>query len=361
MRYERGFCVLRDFIYIRHIYASRLPFREKKYMVSKMTRSIEGSSSPSSGTLGVRCPDCKSIHIVKCGKRKTKRGSRQQYHCNECGKRFVYNPFPGKMYRPGVIVDSIKLYYSGHPLSRTSKMINSRYKVNTSESTIYNWITEFDSICSYSSRREHRGKYGSPLIKRNPFYHDGLRYEFRYHVGKLGDERRYHEKVVEFTRSVSERCPNELFNDDSSNTKRASELDLDISGDLDLYRTRNNACQLAGLALRANRNRKKRHTEVEEFMLTCDNATVAAELPVWYYDKDLECSVTGHIDLVQLRSGKVFLLDYKPKAQKKNPVTQLYTYCKAFSYRTETPLEMIRAAWFDEEIYIELKPLQFDI
>ena len=41
----------------------------------------------------MRCPGCDSTQFVKCGKRETKRGSRQQYHCNTCGKRFVDNPF----------------------------------------------------------------------------------------------------------------------------------------------------------------------------------------------------------------------------------------------------------------------------
>lgn len=72
-------------------------------------------------------------------------------------------------------------------------------------------------------------------------------------------------------------------------------------------------------------------------MLICDKATVAIELPVWYYDKAMESSITGHIDIVQIRSGKVFLLDYKPNAEQEDPTSQLYTYCKAFSYRTGTP------------------------
>ncbi len=85
-------------------------------------------------------------------------------------------------------------------------------------------------------------------------------------------------------------------------------------------------------------------------------ATIATELPVWYYDKTLETSVIGHIDFVQVRGGKIYLLDYKPNAEKKKPFPQLYAYCRAFSYRTKTPLKKIRAAYFDENTYIQFSP-----
>ncbi len=274
----------------------------------------------------------------------------------------MYNPFPGKTYRPKIIVDSIKLYYSSHTLSETSKKINQRYKANTSSSTIHNWIDEFKDVCSYSNKRkEHRDEYDPPFIESITFYHSDLRYDFRYHTGKLQDASPYRSNVVDFIRDVPDICPHELFNKDYPEMKRASNQDLKFSARPNTYRTKNQACQLADLSLRANYDRKKRHDQVEEFMLTCDGATIAAELPVWFYDKEQETSITGHVDLVQLRSGKVFLLDYKPDAEKKEPLSQLYTYCRAFSYRTETPLKQIRAAWFDENTYIEFDPTQLHI
>lgn len=175
-------------------------------------------------------------------------------------------------------------------------------------------------------------------------------------MGKLDDEREYNRDIVRFIQDVPKTCPNELFNDDSGETKRASALDLNIRDDSDIYKTRNQACRLAELSLKANKNRKRRHEDVEEFMLSCDTATIATELPVWYYDKTLQSSITGHIDLVQSRGGKIFLLDYKPGAEKKSPLSQLYAYSRAFSYRTKTPLEKIRAAWFDKNNYIQFSP-----
>lgn len=221
----------------------------------------------------MKCPGCDSIFIVKCGKRETKRGSRQQYHCNNCGKRFVHNPFPGKTYRPAVIIEALKLYHSGNTLSDTSKLVNHRYKVNTSKSTVHNWIKEFENICGYSSlRREHKRRYGTSLIKKNPFYHGGLRYDFQYHTGKLMEAKKYHRNLVEFIMSVPKLCPDELFNDEDGKVIQASKLNTCISEDRNLYKTRNNACELAELTLKANRNRRSRHTEVED--------TLEAELPL---------------------------------------------------------------------------------
>lgn len=69
------------------------------------------------------------------------------------------------------------------------------------------------------------------------------------------------------------------------------------------------------LSLKANHNRKKKHAEIEDFLHSCDTVKIATELPVWHNKKTIESSITGHIDIVQLRGGKVFLLDSnKPMA-----------------------------------------------
>lgn len=113
-------------------------------------------------------------------------------------------------------------------------------------------------------------------------------------------------------------------------------------------------CKLADLALKANNNRKKRHDVVQDLMLKVDKASVATEVPVWYYDKKLGETVTGHIDILQTRNNKIHILDYKPKAEKVEPVSQLKSYVKALSYRTGVPREKFEAAWFNETVYKEI-------
>jgi DNA-directed RNA polymerase subunit M/transcription elongation factor TFIIS len=37
----------------------------------------------------IRCPNCKSKHIVKYGYRMTRKGRKQKYHCEDCGYTFI--------------------------------------------------------------------------------------------------------------------------------------------------------------------------------------------------------------------------------------------------------------------------------
>ena len=109
--------------------------------------------------------------------------------------------------------------------------------------------------------------------------------------------------------------------------ERCSQIKLDVT--VKKSKGRNQACRLAGLALQAvddNRNRK-RHEVVEEFMLINDTATVACEIPIWMWEKKLDVGVSGHIDLLQIRRGRIYILDFKPKAARENEqkvASQLY-------------------------------------
>ena len=68
--------------------------------------------------------------------------------------------------------------------------------------------------------------------------------------------------------------------------------------------------------------------------------------------------ITGHIDSLQLRSGFLHILDYKPEAAKeKHAVTQLTIYALALSRRTGLPVKAFKCAWFDERDYFEFFPL----
>lgn len=76
----------------------------------------------------------------------------------------------------------------------------------------------------------------------------------------------------------------------------------------------NNALQLAKVGCLLAKTKKERHTKVEEFMLINDSATIAIELPVWLYPTELrklgllsndEKSLTGHIDILQIRGKKI--------------------------------------------------------
>ena len=94
-------------------------------------------------------------------------------------------------------------------------------------------------------------------------------------------------------------------------------------------------------------------------MLVNDSSTTAVEVPVWFWDKREDAGISGHIDILQIRGGKVHILDYKPEAEKKKKAAgQLIFYARELSYRTGLPLDHFRCAWFDEKDYFEFNPVE---
>ena len=114
---------------------------------------------------------------------------------------------------------------------------------------------------------------------------------------------------------------------------------------------------MADFALLTAIDNRERHKIIERFMVINDMATIACEIPVWYWDKNINNGVTGHIDILQVRNNLVYILDYKPNACKdKNALNQLYNYAVALSFRARVQLSKIRCAWFDEDTYYEYNP-----
>jgi len=126
------------------------------------------------------------------------------------------------------------------------------------------------------------------------------------------------------------------------------------------------------LGLQLARNNRERHDAVQSFMLINDSTTVACEIPVYltpeeiaYFSgkgfhvglEDQQSPITGHIDVLQVRNGLIHILDYKPDAQKVNPISQLVIYALSLASRTRLPLKAFKCAWFDERSYFEFFPL----
>jgi ATP-dependent exoDNAse (exonuclease V) beta subunit len=126
----------------------------------------------------------------------------------------------------------------------------------------------------------------------------------------------------------------------------------------------NHACKLADLALKSSRTNKERHSVVEKFMLVNDSSTIACEVPVWFWEKSLNAGICGHIDLLQIRQDKIYILDFKPGASRENDdkvASQLYLYASGLSFRTSIPLKEFRCAWFDDMVYYEFNPAESNI
>jgi ATP-dependent exoDNAse (exonuclease V) beta subunit len=60
---------------------------------------------------------------------------------------------------------------------------------------------------------------------------------------------------------------------------------------------------------------------------------------------------------VQIRNGRIHILDYKPNAVRDKPISQLMVYALALSRRTGLRLYDFACAWFDEHHYFEFYPL----
>ena len=161
-------------------------------------------------------------------------------------------------------------------------------------------------------------------------------------------------------------CPNKIF---ERGEPRCSSLRIDIK--LKKVTKYNNASKLAEFALTLSKTKKERHKKVQDFMLINDSATITIEVPVFLYPNEitkyqrkvigieLGDTMTGHIDILQVRFNQIHILDYKPDAKKgdKKAAEQVFLYALALSKRTNIPLENFTCAYFDDRNYYQFKPI----
>lgn len=151
-----------------------------------------------------------------------------------------------------------------------------------------------------------------------------------------------------YLRGLFEECPDEKF----LAGPRCSRLRFDF--DVEIHRVQHHPvsafAKLAG-------DVRSGHTEVELAFLAHDSKTVASEVPLWLDPHEHELvlrlgepgSLTGHIDILRVEEGVVWVWDYKPGAAKeKYAAAQTWAYALMLSRRTGLPLERFRCGWFDE-------------
>ncbi|UCG70789.1 MAG: PD-(D/E)XK nuclease family protein [Thermoplasmata archaeon] len=116
------------------------------------------------------------------------------------------------------------------------------------------------------------------------------------------------------------------------------------------------ASRMTGLALELAKTKSERHQKMEEFFLVNDSATVAVEVPVYLNEQEsgFRKPLTGHIDLIQVRSNKIHIMDYKPD-ESGNVANQLQLYAKCLKKRTG--LSYFTRAYFDENGYYQFTPV----
>ena len=184
-------------------------------------------------------------------------------------------------------------------------------------------------------------------------------------------------KLKTNTLTKSELCPaaeveKRKNNEEIKSQQRASQLKFSHL-DIKQGNKQNLANKLASLALNLATTNKQRHQAVQNFMLINDSTTIAVEIPIYLTNWDAgyyrnqkgfifplnqyKTPITGHIGILQIRNGLIHLLDYKPEANKQNPINQLTIYALALSRKLNLPLYHFKCAWFDENNYYEFFPL----
>lgn len=306
----------------------------------------------------VDCLHCGGRNVIRKGIARLRHESVQVYLCRDCGRKFREKKLSHKSYKPGVITSALTHYNLGHTIEETVKHVNRRFKVKVSKSAVHGWIKEFSDVCPYHRIRAGiLNKFGREIIVSRDFEHHGLNYNFKYHRGKLDLLPGALGALGAYVRSFEKGCP-DYYKDD----ERPSQLKIDLK--IERGSRFNQACRLASLALAAKKTNYERHSLVENFMLVNDTTTIACEVPVWLWEKNLKAGIFGHIDVLQVRFGSIYVMDFKPGARRENVqkvASQLFFYASGLSFRTKIPLERFRCAWFDEEVYYEFVPKRASI
>ena len=194
------------------------------------------------------------------------------------------------------------------------------------------------------------------VIRNKSFDHKGGFYHYRVHLSdtdKLCNDGL--RPLNDYLKEMFEKCPDDYFH----KGPRSSKLKFNLQY-LDLKSVSGHeVCHLTNLGLDRNNERyKTNHSRVQVFMMEHDSKSIASEIPLWFMPDEFEFfkeifdsdePLTGHVDLVRIEDGKIWIWDYKPKARlEKFASTQIYFYALMLSARTKIPLEKFRCGYFDD-------------
>ena len=322
-----------------------------------------------------RCIYCDGTRITREGKRYKQLETVQLWYCHDCDRVFTPQVVQGKRTPLKVILESLCLYYRGETRRRVAQRIKERFGLSVSPRTLSQWLSEYRELTTYARLRSRTLTRFTPhtLIRSTRLHHKQV-YTYRLHQGKLAlilDEKQHEafSPVAAYLTEMATACPHALFQEEHRASQTANAFDL---AGVEIVEKQNLAPRIAHLALQAVTHNKRRHDELQRFMLTTDSVTVAVEVPIYLTPADIthmqqqlgfhipidtSATITGHIDVLQIRNGRVHVLDYKPGAVHERPIAQLMVYALALSRRTGLRLFDFTCAWFDDRHYFEFHPL----
>jgi ATP-dependent exoDNAse (exonuclease V) beta subunit len=229
-----------------------------------------------------------------------------------------------------------------------------RFKVKIPSSTLNDWISRHQDELPFTKLRKKYDLDPNQTIKIRRLFHPQP-YLFKVHTLKLNIKGKQFPQLKRYINGMLENSMEHIFQ--SKKVLRVSELANTINLPKPSIRSVKNspACRMTDLALELAKTKSERHQKVEEFFLTNDSATVAVELPVYLSESEsgYKKPLTGHIDLLQVRSNKIHIMDYKPD-ESGNVINQLQLYGKCLKKRTK--LSNITCGYFDEKAYYQFSP-----
>jgi hypothetical protein len=185
----------------------------------------------------------------------------------------------------------------------------------------------------------------------------GGNYHFRIHKQKVDSlcESKF-KNLIDYLVSVRTDCPKEYFLEGP----RSSSLKFKVPAEI--KEITHEVSSLARMGLDSDYY-DNAHMNVQMFMLSFDNKTLAIEVPLWLTKNELACfkdifksdlALSGHIDLIRLENDKIWIWDYKPNARKeKYASTQTYFYALMLSKRTSLDMSNFMCGYFDDmNVYI---------
>jgi hypothetical protein len=252
-------------------------------------------------------------------------------------------------------LSALTYYNQGHTISMTQRTMRRRFKIKIPSSTLNDWISRHQEELPATKLRKKYDLDPNQTIKTRRLFHPHP-YLFKVHTLKLNIKGKQFPQLKRYIYGMLDNSMEHIFQ--SKKVLRISELANTIDIPKPSIRSIKNsqACRMTDLALELAKTKSERHQKVEEFFLTNDSATVAVELPVYLTKSEsgYKKSLTGHIDLVQVRSNRIHIRDYKPDSSG-NVINQLQLYAKCLKKRTS--LSNITCSYFDENEYFQFNPM----
>ena len=329
-----------------------------------------------------KCPFC-SYPTIRWGTRPNKHRTIQKYRCKNCKKHFTNQPNlqKHKTYPISIILNAVSNLNLGYSLKQTANYFK---KHNLKKSTLSCWYNQLKTALPYHRIRNQIRMYYKPadIIKKRTFIHHNHPFRYQYYKPKVDLFLKQYPALRHYLENIETILPKGIF----TNSQRISKISKEtqktwladggrpirgvgedfasqsptaygvfrvsaLTKKLALKIKENYATTLANIALQLTEDNKERHQIVEDLMLRNDTATLAVEIPV-YLD-----SLTGHMDILQIRFNKLHILDFKPETiNKKEAIAQLSLYANALSRITNIPLTHVRCAFFNNENYFEFCP-----